>query len=89
LDKYKILPKNKAMMSIPLCQLLFLLIVRLTLKIDVLEMEQVFFMGYHKGKKAFYISSTNSKGEEELVSKYIPSRSFLWTCKNIEFEKFC
>jgi hypothetical protein len=36
-------------------------------------MEQAFFMGYHKGEKAFYISSKNFKGEKELISKYTPS----------------
>jgi hypothetical protein len=63
-------------------------IVRATLKIDVLKMEQAFFTRYCEGEKAFYVSSTNSKGEEELVSKYIPSWSSLWTCKNAKFEKF-
>jgi hypothetical protein len=50
-----------------------MLIVRLALKIDVLKMEQVFFTGYREGENAFYVSSKNSKGEEELVSKYLPS----------------
>jgi hypothetical protein len=57
------------------------------LKIDVLKIEQVFFMGYREGEKAFYFSSKNSNGEEEFVSKYMPSWSTLWTCKNAKFEK--
>lgn len=88
LDKYKIFPKNKARMSIPLCWHLFMRIVRPTLKIDVLKMEQVFFMRYCKREKAFYISSKNSKGEEEFVNKYMPSWSIIWTCKNAKFEKY-
>lgn len=88
LDKYKIFPKNKAMMSIPFCQLLSMLIVRPTLKTDVLKMEQVSFIGYCEGETTLYVSSTNLKGEEELVSKYIPSWSSLWTRKNAKFEKF-
>jgi hypothetical protein len=63
-------------------------IARPTLKIDVLKVEQAFFMRYCEGKKAFYVSSKNSKGEEELVSKYMPSWSSLWTRKNAGFEKF-
>ncbi len=63
LDKYKILPKNKARMSIPLCWFFFMFIVRLTLKIDVLKMEQAFFTGYHEGENAFYVSQKNSKSE--------------------------
>jgi hypothetical protein len=57
LDKYKIFPKNKAKMNIPLWWLLFMPIVRPTLKINVLKMEQVFFTRYCKGEKALYISS--------------------------------
>jgi hypothetical protein len=38
-------------------------------------MEQAFFTRYREGEKVFYISSKNSKGEEELVSKYM----FSWT----------
>jgi hypothetical protein len=30
----------------------------------------------------------NLKGEEELVSKYMPSWSTMWTRKNTKFEKF-
>jgi hypothetical protein len=58
------------------------------LKIDVLKMEQTFLTEYHKGKKAFYVCLKNLKGEEELVSKYMPSWSSLWNRKNAEFEKF-
>jgi len=65
-----------------------MLIVRPTLKIDVLKMEKVFFMGYHKGKKAFYVSSQNWKGEEEEVNNYMPTWSSLWSHKNAKFEKF-
>lgn len=57
LDKYKIFPKNKAKMSIPPMSTSFMSIIKPTLKIDVLKMEQIFFMGYGKGEKAFYVSS--------------------------------
>ncbi len=88
MDKYKIFPKNKAMMSIPLCWLLSMPIVRPTLKIDVLKMEQVFFTQYCEGEMTFYVSATNFKCEEKLICKYIPSWSSLWTCKNAKFDKF-
>ncbi len=73
LDKYKILPKNKATMNIPLCWFFSMLIVRLALKIDVVKMEQAFFTRYKEGENAFYVSSKNSKGDEELVNKCMPS----------------
>jgi hypothetical protein len=50
-----------------------MLIVRPTLKINVLKMEQDFFTWYHEREKAFYVSSKNFEGEEELVTKYMPS----------------
>lgn len=34
-------------------------IVWLGLKIDVLKMEQTFYMGYQKGEKVFYVFPTN------------------------------
>jgi hypothetical protein len=88
LDKYKMFPKNKTRMNIPLCQLLFMPIFRLALNINVLKMEQAFFIGYCKGEKAFYVSSKSLKGEKKFVSKYMPSWNILWTYKNVEFEKF-
>ncbi len=45
LNKDKIQPKNKVRMSIPLCQLFSMPMVRLALKIDALIMEQAFQMG--------------------------------------------
>ncbi len=50
-------------------------------------MEQAFFTKYYEGENAFYVSSKNSKGEEELVNKYMPSQNTLWTHKNTKFEK--
>jgi len=48
-------------------------IIRPTLNIDVLKMEQAFFTKYYEGENTFYVSSKNSKGEEKLVNKYMPS----------------
>jgi hypothetical protein len=36
-------------------------------------MEQALFVGYCEGEKTLYVSSKSSKGEKELVSKYMPS----------------
>jgi hypothetical protein len=46
LEKFKIYPKWKSWMNIPLCWLIAMPIVRLRLKIEVLKMEQAFQMGY-------------------------------------------
>jgi hypothetical protein len=87
-DKYKIFPKDRTKMNIPLVAFESMLIVRLTLKIDVLKMEKVFFTGYCESKKAFYVSSQNWKGEEEEVNNYLPTWSFLSSRKNPKLEKF-
>lgn len=75
-------------MSNPLCQLLTISIVRPTLKINVLKMEQAFFTSYREGERAFCVSSTNWKGEEEKVGTYIDTWSSLQKENNAEFGKF-
>jgi len=39
LEKYKITPKHKAQMHVPLCKMVPMFIVRPTLEIDILKME--------------------------------------------------
>ncbi len=51
-------------------------------------MEKMFFTNYHEGEKAFYISSTNQKGEEKDVCNYMDTWNSLWKEKNAEFETF-
>jgi hypothetical protein len=51
LNRHKIHPKTKARMNVPFYHMISMLVVRLTLKIDVLKMEQVFQMGYQEGDK--------------------------------------
>jgi hypothetical protein len=63
LEKYNISPKWKVHMPIPLWRMVPMLVVRHTLKIDILKMEQAFHMGY-KGTRFFYLSPTSWKGEE-------------------------
>ncbi len=48
LDKHKITPKEKASMNIPLYMTISMPMVRPTLKIDVLKMEQAFQMGHQE-----------------------------------------
>jgi hypothetical protein len=68
LDKYKIFPKNKARMSIPLCRLLTMLVVRSTFKIDMLKMEHTFFTRYHEGERAFYVFFQNWKVRKKILT---------------------
>lgn len=52
-------PKKKSRMLIPLCWIIPMLIVRPTLKIDILKMEQAFHARYKEGNKMFYVDPTN------------------------------
>jgi hypothetical protein len=50
LDKHKMLPKRKAQMNIPLCMMIYMLVIHPTFKIDVLKMEPTFSIGYYEGR---------------------------------------
>jgi hypothetical protein len=71
LERHKIHPKAKAWMNIPLCHMISMPIVKLTLKIDVFKMEHVFQMGYQEGNDVFYVSPMNWQGEEAFVTDHI------------------
>jgi hypothetical protein len=70
LDRHKIVPKEKARMSIPLCRMISMHVMRSILKIDVLKMEHAFHMGYREGDEVFYVFTTIWQGEEALVDFY-------------------
>jgi hypothetical protein len=63
LEKYKITPKHKARIHVPLCRMVPMFIVRPTLEINILKMEHAFHMGYGEEYKVFYLSPTNWKGD--------------------------
>ncbi len=88
LEKFKIYPKRKSQMNIPLCRFMAMLIVRLALKIDVHRMEQAFQMGYSLGEKVFFVSPTNWQGEKVFVYFVEASWGPLWKEKNDKFEDF-
>jgi len=71
LKRHKIHPKAKAWMNILLCSMISMLVMRPTLKINVLKMEQAFQMGYQEGNKVFYVFPINWQGEEAFVADHI------------------
>ncbi len=75
-------------MNIPLCKLIAMPIVRLALKIDLLKMEQDFWMGYRNREKMFFVPPTNWQGEEISISYVEASWGPLWKEKNDKFEEF-
>jgi hypothetical protein len=58
-EKYKISPKRKAHMVVPLCRMVPMPIVKHAFKIHILKMEHAFHMGYNEGDKVFYLFPTN------------------------------
>jgi hypothetical protein len=51
-------------MALPLCKMVPMPVVKLTLKIDILKMEQAFHMGYKEGDKIFNLFMTSYKSKE-------------------------
>jgi len=76
LEKNKMLPKCKAKMSILFYEMILMHVVRPTLKIDVLKMEQAFHFGYREGDKVFYALPLNYKGQKEFVDDHEAD----WNC---------
>jgi hypothetical protein len=66
LDRDKILPKEKAQMSIPFCRMISMHVMKPTLKIDVLKMEHAFHMGYKEVTKFYMCLPQTCKGKKLL-----------------------
>lgn len=75
-------------MNIPLCKMISMLVVKPTLKIDVLKVEHDFHMGYKEGDKVFYVSATNQQREEAIVDTYEEGWDQHWKVANDESEVF-
>jgi hypothetical protein len=87
LDKYKISPKWKARMDVPLCRMVPMPIMRHDLKIDILKIKHAFHMRYTERDMVFYLSLTNWKGEEQDVSLHSGTWDEHWVVENEQFEK--
>jgi hypothetical protein len=87
LEKYKISQKHKVHMVVPLCRMVPMLVVRPTLKIDILKMEQAFHMGYRVRDKVFYLFMMSWKGKEYDLSLHSRTWDEHWVIENERFEK--
>jgi hypothetical protein len=61
------LPKEASRFDIPLCRMVYMLLVRPTLTHDTKRLEAEFTHGYRPGAPVFYVSITNEHGEERFV----------------------
>jgi hypothetical protein len=63
----RITPKENSQFDIPLCQMVYMPLVRPTLTNDIKWLEVEFTHGYRPGAPVFYISIFNKQGEEWFV----------------------
>jgi hypothetical protein len=87
LERHKIHFKTKVWMNIPLYHMISMPVVKSTLKIDVLKMEQLFQMGYQEGDKVLYAFPTNWQGKKEFVANHIHEWNDHWKALNASFEE--
>jgi hypothetical protein len=62
-----IILKEVSRFDIPLCQMVYMLLVRSTLAIDIKRLEVEFTHGYRPGAPVLYVSICNDKGEERSM----------------------
>ena len=67
LQQTQILKGGRAMMDIPLCQMIGLQVVRRALAVDIEKLKADFVQGYCPGAAVFYVSITNFVGSEREV----------------------
>jgi hypothetical protein len=63
----RILPKEVSRFDIPLCQMIYMPLVRPTLGNDIKKLEAKFTHGYRRGAPVFYVSICNKYSEEQAV----------------------
>jgi hypothetical protein len=87
IEGMRILSKVESHFDIPLCRMVYMLLVRPTLSHDIKRLEAEFTHGYRPGAPVFYVSITNERGEERHVKDVDTSNwGPHWTSVNIEFE---
>jgi hypothetical protein len=87
IEGMRIMPKEASRFDIPLCQMVYMPLVRPTLANDIKRLEAEFTHGYRPGAPVFYVSTNDMHRDERFVkdedtSKWGPH----WTAVNDEFE---
>jgi hypothetical protein len=67
IEGMQILPEEVSRFDIPLCQMVYMPLVRPTLAHDIKRLEAEFTHGYRPGAPVFYVSITNEHGDERFV----------------------
>lgn len=83
------LEDEEAALRIPLCRMRAMPLVRPVLRTDILRLQAEFSFGYRSGDRVFYVSTTDDKGDSELVNDTVMSTwNSHWLAKHNEFEEF-
>ena len=64
----RIKPSGKSRISIPICRLVSLVVVRLVLEVDVQLLESEFINGYIEGERVLYVSIYDKKGNQSELN---------------------
>jgi hypothetical protein len=67
IEGMQILPEEVSRFDIPLCQMVYMPLVRPTLAHDIKRLEAEFTHGYRPGAPVFYVSITNEHGDERFM----------------------
>jgi hypothetical protein len=87
IEGMRLSPKEASRFDIPLCQMIYMPLVRPTLAHDIKRLEAEFIHGYRPGAFVFYVSTSNEDGVEMLVKDVDTSNwGPHWTLVNEEFE---
>ena len=81
-------PISVSRLSIPLCRLVAMPLVRPTLQSDLDKLEQEFVHGYRDGAAVFYVTLTDEHGSTQEVTSAVKERwGSIWYVKNEEFNR--
>ena len=64
----QILPKEVSRFDIPICRMVYVLLICPTLANDIKRLEVEFIHGYQPGARMFHVSICNELGEERSIS---------------------
>ena len=68
IEGMRLLSKEASKFDIPLCQMIYMLVVHPTLVHDIKKLEAEFTYGYRPGASISYVSTTNENEDERLVN---------------------
>jgi hypothetical protein len=87
IEGMRISPKDSSRFDIPLCRMVYMPLVRLTLANHIKKLEAKFTHGYGPSAPMFYVSICNEKGEERFVMEEDRSHwGTHWTAVNEELK---